>query len=51
MADGDLTIELDASDEVIRLKAISTFDDPVNLSAADARELAQHLLELAEQLG
>ncbi|MCR6657516.1 MAG: DUF6360 family protein [Opitutus sp.] len=50
-ADGDLTVELDQNDGVIRVKAVSTFDDPVTLSAADARELAQHLLELAEQIG
>jgi hypothetical protein len=49
--DGDLTLEVNAQEDVIRLRAVGSFDDPVELSAADARELAQQLLELAERIG
>ncbi len=48
--DGDLTLELDPAESVIRLKALAAFDDPVELSCADARELAMQLLELAERI-
>jgi len=49
--DGDLTLELDPAESVIRLRAVATFDDPVELSAADARELALQLIELADRIG
>ena len=47
---GDLTLEPDAANEVIRLKAVATFDEPVELTADAARELAQELLRLADEL-
>ena len=49
-APGDLTLELDEAAGVIRLKAVATFDDPVELSPDAARELAQHLLRLADEI-
>ena len=49
-ANGDLTLECDPSAEVIRLKAVATFDDPVELTADAARELAQQLLRLADEI-
>jgi hypothetical protein len=49
-ANGDLTLERDASADVIRLKAVATFGDPVELSADAARELAQQLLRLADEI-
>ncbi|MDB6093140.1 MAG: hypothetical protein JWM32_702 [Verrucomicrobia bacterium] len=48
-ADGDLTLELDTASEVIRLKCVSTFDSPVELTADAARELAQQLLRMADE--
>jgi hypothetical protein len=50
-ADGDLTLEIDESDGVIRLKAVAAFDDPVDLSPDSARELAQQLLRFADEIG
>lgn len=47
-ANGDVTLELDQSTEVIRLKAAATFGDPVELTPDAARELAQQLLRLAD---
>ena len=47
---GDLTLETDAANEVLRLKAVATFDAPVELTADAARELAQELLRLADEL-
>ena len=49
-ANEDVTLELDTSAEVIRLKAVGTFDDPVELSADEARELAARLNLLADEL-
>lgn len=49
-AEGDLTLELDESDGLLRLKAVATFDDPVDLTADAARELAHQLLRMAEEL-
>lgn len=48
--DPDLTLELDQSAGVLRLKAAATFGDPVELTADAARELAQQLLQLADEL-
>ena len=50
-ADGDLTLEADGANEIIRLKAAATFGDPVELSPDEARALAQELLRLADELG
>ncbi len=50
-ADGDLTLELDASAGLLRLKAVATFDDPVDLTPDAARELARQLLQMAEEIG
>ena len=50
-ADGDLTVELDESGGLIRLKAVATFDDPVDLTPDSARELAHQLLRMAEEIG
>jgi hypothetical protein len=47
---GDLTIEVDESAGVIRLKAAATFGDPVELTPDSARELAQQLIMLADDL-
>jgi hypothetical protein len=47
-AEGDVTLEIDRADEVIRLKAVATFDAPVELTADAARELAHKLIEFAE---
>ena len=43
-------LEIDPSGGVIRLKAVATFDDPVELSADAARELGQSLIRLADEL-
>lgn len=51
MAEGDLVLSLDSDESLIRLKARATFDDPVALSADEARELAQRLIELADEIG
>ena len=48
--EGDVTLEMDQSAGVIRLKAAASFGDPVELSADAARELAQQLLQLADEL-
>ncbi|MDB6168069.1 MAG: hypothetical protein JWM88_933 [Verrucomicrobia bacterium] len=50
-ADGDLTLEADEQNGVLRLKAVATFDDPVDLTPDAARELAQQLLRLADEIG
>jgi hypothetical protein len=50
-ADGDLTLGMDESAGLIRLKAVATFDDPVELTPDAARELAQQLLRLADEIG
>ena len=47
---GDLTLDVDESAGVIRLKAVASFGDPVELSPDSARELAQQLLLLADDL-
>ncbi len=46
----DLTLEMDQANGVIRLKAAATFGEPVELSADAARELAQQLIRLADEL-
>ncbi|ACB75755.1 hypothetical protein [Opitutus terrae] len=51
MAEGELALSVDGDDGVIRLKARATFDEPVELSADAARELAQRLIELADEIG
>jgi hypothetical protein len=48
--EADLTIAMDESAGVIRLKAVASFGDPVELTADDARELAAQLLQLADEL-
>ena len=48
--DGELTLEKDESAGIIRLKAVASFGDPVELSADSARELARRLIELADEL-
>lgn len=50
-ANGDLTLALDAADEVIRLRAVATFDDAVELTPDAARELAHQLLRMADEIG
>jgi hypothetical protein len=50
-ANGDLTLELDESNGTLRLKAVATFDDPVDLTPDAARDLAQQLLRMADELG
>ena len=49
-AGGDLTLELDEAEGLLRLKAVATFDDPVDLTPEAARELEQQLLRMAEAL-
>ena len=51
IADGEVELSVDEAEGVLRLKAVATFDDPVELTADGARELAQRLLELADQVG
>lgn len=46
----NLTLEMDQANGVIRLKAAATFGEPVELSADAARELAQQLIRLADEL-
>ena len=46
----DVTLEMDQSNGVIRLKAAASFGDPVELSADAARELGQSLIRLADEL-
>ena len=45
-----LTLALDKSAGIIRLKAVATFDAPVELSPDAARALARELLRLADEL-
>ncbi|MDB6126951.1 MAG: hypothetical protein JWM35_847 [Verrucomicrobia bacterium] len=49
-ANADVQIETDFANDVIRLKAVATFDEPVELTADEARELAQQLLRMADEL-
>ena len=46
---GDIRCSIEP-DGMIRLKAASTFGDPVELSADDARALAEILTEFADKL-
>jgi hypothetical protein len=46
----DVTLEVDPVAGVIRLKAAASFGDPVELSPDAARELAQSLIQLADEL-
>lgn len=46
----NLSLVLDQAAGVIRLKAVATFGDPVELTADEARELAGQLTLLAEEL-
>jgi len=46
----NLSLELDRSNGVIRLKAAASFGDPLELTANEARELAGQLTLLAEEL-
>lgn len=46
-ADGEVTMWIDGA---IRLRAVSPFGDPTELTADAAREIAAALLELAQQL-
>lgn len=48
-SDGDIKLWVDPNG-VIHLKAADSFGDPVEISAEDARELGQALVELADQL-
>jgi len=45
-----LRLDLDPAAGIIRLKAVATFDAPVELSPDAARELARELLRLADEL-
>lgn len=47
---GDLTLDVDESAGVIRLKAAASFGDPVELTPEAARELAEQLIMLADDL-
>ena len=47
---GDLTLDVDESNGVIRLKAAASFGDPVELSPDAARALAEQLIMLADDL-
>jgi hypothetical protein len=47
---GSLELTLDPNDGVIRLKASATFDEPVELGAEAARDLAHRLLELVDEI-
>lgn len=46
----DVTLLKDQAAGVIQLKAAGTFGDPVELSPDAARELAQQLIRLADEL-
>jgi hypothetical protein len=46
----DMTLEVEPAAGVIRLKAAASFGDPVELSPDAARELAQALIRLADEL-
>ena len=48
-SDGDVRLWVDP-DGVIHLKAADTFGDAIELTADEAREVAQALQELADQL-
>jgi hypothetical protein len=50
-AEGDIVLEADEQNGLIRLKAVATFDDPVDLTPDEARDLAQQLLRLADEVG
>jgi len=45
-----LTLALDKPAGIIRLKAVATFDAPVELSPDAARALGRELLRLADEL-
>lgn len=46
----DVSLVVDQAEGVLRLKAVGTFDDPIELTAGQVRELAHRLLEIADQL-
>lgn len=47
-SDGDVSIWMD-EDAAVHLKAVSPFGDPVELTAAEAKEIARYLLSLVEE--
>lgn len=49
ISDGDITVWIE-QETSIAIKAITEFNDPVELSGEEARELARTLIEYAEIL-
>ena len=49
-AHAEVQLETDFANDVIRLKAVATFDEAVELTPDQARELAQQLLRMADEL-
>ncbi len=50
IARGELVVAANAVDGVIQLKTAATFDEPVELTGDEARELAARLIALADAL-
>jgi hypothetical protein len=46
----DVSLTVNQAEGVLRLKAVGTFDEPVELTPGQARELAHRLLEIADEL-
>ncbi len=50
IANEELSVGLDPEHAVVRLRAVASFDEPLELGAEAARELALRLLELADEI-
>lgn len=50
LADGEVVFWIEQGSS-IHIKAISPYGDPVELTAAEARRLAEHLLRMAALIG
>ncbi len=50
IARNEVSLAVDRENALLRLKAVATFDESVELTADAARELAARLTELADEL-
>jgi hypothetical protein len=46
----DVSLTINQAEGVLCLKAVGTFDEPVELTPGQVRELAHRLLEIADEL-
>ena len=49
-SDEGISLSADKAEGVVRLKVVGTFDEPLELTPEQARELAHRLTELADAL-